>query len=176
MKRIPKPLPAEYAVYYGQYIDAVPENTNILDGLKLFAKETEQRLLLLSEEQLLHRYAADKWSIKDIMLHVVDCERIFLYRALRFSRNDKMALPFFDENEFAKEANADSLPIKKILKEYKTQRAATIAFLANQSTKVLKRTGIASQAAMSVRACAWIIYAHERHHWKVIEEKYLNRH
>lgn len=173
MKRIPKPSPAEYAVYYSTYLDPIPEDTLILDGLKIHAKEYEKRLLALTDRQLTYSYAEGKWTIKDILLHLIDCERIFLYRALRFARNDKMALPFFDENEFAKEGQANQLPIKKLIKEYKTQRAATIAFFSNQSARILKRTGIASQAAMSVRACAWIIYAHEVHHWKVIEEKYL---
>ena len=174
MKFIPKPESTEYAVYYDTYLKHIPADTPVLDGLKEQMKQTEQRLLLLTEEQLLFRYAEGKWSIKDIILHIVDCERVFLYRAMRFARNDKMALPFFDEDAFAKEAEADKLPIKRILKEYKTQRAATLAFFANQSAKILRRTGLASQANMSVRAVAWVLYAHEIHHWKIIQERYLH--
>lgn len=160
-------------MYYSQYVDAIPEDTSILSVLKEEARSFEQFLLGLSEEQLLFRYAEGKWSIKDIVMHLIDCERIFLYRALRFSRNDQTPLPFFEENDYARIAEADKLKIRQILKEYKTQRAATLAFFNNQSQKALKRTGIASQAAMSVRACAWIICAHERHHRRIIEERYI---
>lgn len=173
MKRIPKPEPKEYAVYYSQYVDTIPEDTSILAVLKEEARAFEQFLLGLSEEQLHYRYAEGKWSIKDIVMHLIDCERIFLYRALRFSRNDQTPLPFFEENDYARLAEADKLKIRQILKEYKTQRAATLAFFNNQSQKALKRSGIASQAAMSVRACAWIICAHERHHKRIIHERYV---
>lgn len=173
MKRIPKPKPEEYAVYYNRYIDTISEDTHILKALKEESKEFEKQLLSLSEGKLHYRYAPGKWSIKDILMHLIDCERIFLYRALRFSRNDQTPLPFFEEDQYAMVAEADKLSIRKIVKEYKTQRAATLAFFDNQTQKSLKRTGIASQAAMSVRACAWIICAHERHHRKIMEERYL---
>lgn len=174
MKRIPKPLPTEYAVYYSRYIDQIPETTHILQELKEGAKDFEKQLLSLSEEQLLYRYAEGKWSIKDILQHLIDCERIFMYRALRFSRNDQTPLPFFEEDDYAVAAEADKQSIKNLLKEFKTVRAATLSFFNNQSQKSLKRTGIASQAAMSVRACAWIICAHEKHHRSIMMERYLN--
>lgn len=107
------------------------------------------------------------------MQHIIDCERVFLYRAMRFARNDKSAQPFFDENEFAKAAKASSLPIKKLLKEYKTARQATLAFFDNQNADTLKRAGIAGNTMTTVRAIAWIICGHELHHWNVINEKYL---
>jgi hypothetical protein len=133
----------------------------------------EQKVLSLSDEVLCKPYAPGKWSIKDILMHLTDGERVFLYRAMRFARNDKSPLPFFDENEFAKQVNATAMPIRKILKEYKTTRQATLAFFSNQSAAILKRTGMASNAAMSVRACAWVICGHELHHWHVIQERYL---
>ena len=106
-------------------------------------------------------------------MHLIDGERVFLYRAMRFARNDKSPLPFFDENEFAKQANATAMPIRKILKEYKTTRQATLAFFTNQSAATLKRIGMASNASMSVRACTWIICGHELHHWNIIQDRYL---
>jgi hypothetical protein len=103
----------------------------------------------------------------------MDVERVLMYRALRFSRNDQEPLPFFDENEFIKNAIANKVPIKKLLKEYKLQRQNTIAFFENQTVATLKRTGVASNTNMSVRACAWIICGHEMHHVSIITNRYL---
>ena len=173
MKKIARPIETEYALYYEKFINLVDRERSVLDQLKTNAKEIESKLLSLSTQELETSYEAGKWTIKDIIQHLVDCERVYIYRAMRFARNDKMPLPFFDENEFARQANANLMPIKKILKEYKTARQASIAFFSNQSNLVLKRDGVASQASMSVRACAWIICGHELHHWKMIQEKYL---
>ncbi len=173
MKKIAKPHYTEHAVYYEQYINKIPDDTNVLQLLKTNAKKIEIALLELSEEKLLYAYAEGKWSIKDILQHLIDCERIFVYRAMRFARNDKAPLLFFEEDEYAKQAQANKVPIKKLLKEYKTNRQATLAFFQNQTANTLKRTGIASNATMSVCACAWIICSHEIHHWNVILEKYL---
>ncbi len=174
MKKIAKPERVEHALYYNNYIDLVNENESVLLQLKNNAKLVEALLKTLSNETLNNSYAPEKWSIKDIVLHICDCERVFLYRAMRFSRGDRSALSFFDENEFAKQAKANEMSIKNILKEYKTTRAATLAFFQNQKVASLKRTGIASNASMSVRACAWIICGHEIHHYRFIKSNYLN--
>ncbi|MEQ1552794.1 MAG: DinB family protein [Ferruginibacter sp.] len=173
MKKITKPTQYEHADYYHTYIKLVSENVGVLEQLKNNAKQIETLILSLTEHQLTTAYAKDKWSIKDIVQHIIDCERVFLYRAMRFARNDKSAQPFFDENEFAKAAKASSLPIKKLLKEYKTARQATLAFFDNQNADTLKRAGIAGNTMTTVRAIAWIICGHELHHWNVINEKYL---
>lgn len=172
MKKIAKPSSNEHALYYEKYVQLVDENISVLDTLKSTPKIFEATLLALPEHKLVTPYMPGKWSIKDLMLHLADTELVFLYRAMRFARNDKSPLPFFDENEFANQANANALPIKKILKQYKNIRLASITFFSNQTTATLKRSGTASNAAMSVRACAWIIAGHELHHWKVIQERY----
>lgn len=176
MKKITIPQENEYALYYEKFIVLVNKDKSVLDQLKENARLHEKKLLSLSDEVLSTPYASGKWSIKDIMMHLTDGERVFLYRAMRFARNDQSSLSFFDENEFAKQANATSMSIKNILKEYKTTRAATLAFFSNQSSAILKRTGIASNTPTSVRACAWIICGHELHHWKVIQDRYLGGH
>lgn len=173
MKKISPALENEYAVYYHTYIKQLDPSAHVLKSLKEKVKEIESTLLSLSEAQLCHTYAPGKWTIKDIMMHLVDSERVFLYRAMRFARNDKTPLPFFDENEFAKQAQAGSMSIKKILKEYKSLRMSTLAFFDNQTIATLKRKGIAGSTPTSVRACAWIICGHELHHWEVIKKKYL---
>jgi uncharacterized damage-inducible protein DinB len=173
MKKITEPNHLEYAMYYENYIKKVDKTVSVLDQLKSNAKSTVELIKSLNETQLTYSYAEGKWSIKDIIQHLIDCERVFIYRAMRFARNDKSPLPFFDEDAFAKEANADKLTTSKLLKEFTTTRNATIAFFNNQSASVMKRIGIASNYNMSVRACAWIICGHEIHHMGVIKERYL---
>ncbi|MBL7764882.1 MAG: DinB family protein [Chitinophagaceae bacterium] len=172
MKKITKPEHTEHALYYEQYIKDVPDDISVLDQLKNNARLLEKQLLNLTESQLTVPYAPEKWCIKDVLQHLIDCERIFAYRALRFARKDREPLPFFDENAFAKAACAKDIPLKKLLKEYKTNRAATIALFNNMNAATLKRAGMASNFTMSVRACAWIICGHELHHWKVMKERY----
>jgi uncharacterized damage-inducible protein DinB len=173
MKKITKPTQFEHADYYGSFIQLVDENVSVLDQLKNNSKQIEALLLSLAEPQLTTPYAEGKWCIKDIVQHLVDCERVFVYRAMRFARHDKTAQPFFDENEFAKAAKASSMPIKKLVKEYKTTRQATLAFFNNLTSDTCKRAGIAGNTSTTVRSLAWIICGHELHHWKVIREKYL---
>ena len=173
MKNIAKPTDYEYALYYQDFINLVNAEVPVLKQLKENAKAIEILIKNLPEEILLYSYQNDKWNIKDIVQHLIDVERVFIHRALRFARADKNAQPFFDENKFALEANATKIPIKKILKDYKNVRNATLSFYENVTTASLKKTGIASNSAMSVRACGWIICGHELHHINVIKQKYL---
>jgi uncharacterized damage-inducible protein DinB len=175
MKSIVKPQFMEYARYYEQYLDVVPAELKVLKALKEQAKNLVSLYKAQSEEQLRFAYAEGKWNMKDILMHLIDVERVFVYRAMRFARKDKSPLPFFDENDFAKNAQANNIPLPRLLKEYQSVRAATLAFFNNLQAKQLKETGIAGQASMSVRACVWIIYAHELHHLNIINERYLNR-
>jgi hypothetical protein len=173
MKKITKPNYTEHAMYYEQYVQLVDDKKSVLDQLKANSKWLETAFLTYSEAQLCTPYAPEKWSLKDLLVHIIDCERVFVYRAMRFARNDKTPMPFFDENEFAKEAQANHIPIKKLLKEYKTTRQASIAFFNNLPASFMKRAGIASSFTMSVRACAWIIAGHELHHVAVMKERYF---
>ena len=174
MKKITQPTQFEHADYYGSFIKLVDENTSVLDQLKNNAKQIEGLILSLTELQLTTPYAEGKWTIKDIVQHLIDCERVFVYRAMRFARLDKTAQPFFDENEFAKAAKATAIPIKKLLKEYKTTRQATLSFFNNLSADTCKRAGIAGNTSTTVRALAWIICGHELHHLGVVRERYLS--
>lgn len=173
MKKISKPAFTEFAMYYESYIKLVNDNKSILDQLKTSAKEVTALYKSLTESQLQQGYAAGKWSMKDVLMHLIDVERVFVYRAMRFARLDRTPLPFFDENEFAKNAAADKINTTKLLKEYNANRNLTIAFFNNLSNKQILHTGIASNFTMSVRACGWIILGHELHHRKVITERYL---
>jgi uncharacterized damage-inducible protein DinB len=173
MKKIPKPTDIEYAVYYEPFLQKLPAETHVFKQLKKNASDLKMLLSSLTEQQLTTAYATDKWTIKDILQHLIDFERVLVYRAMSFARNDKRPIPFFDENEYAKQANATNQSIKKLVKDYKAVRQSTLAFFENQTAASLKRTGIASNYTMSVRACAWIICGHELHHINTINEKYL---
>jgi len=174
MKKISKPGINEYAMYYENYLKLVSYDSSVLDQLKTSAKEVTTLYKSLNAAALLTPYAEGKWTLKDVLMHLIDVERVFVYRAMRFARLDKTPLPFFDENEFALQAQADKIPITKLLKEYTANRNTTIAFFNNLTSKQTERTGIASQFTMSVRACAWIIMGHELHHRKIIRERYLH--
>lgn len=172
MKKISKPLPEEHALYYNRYLEQLPPEIHVLDTLKNQMKNTLSLYKKCTPSQLLYKYEPDKWSLKDILMHLIDVERVFLYRAMRFAREDKTPLPFFDEDTYAHKAQADKIPINKLLAEYKATRMAVLTFFNNLTAKQIKLHGIAGNAAMSVRACIWIIYAHEIHHMQVIKEKY----
>jgi hypothetical protein len=175
MKKIAKPSYLEHAVYYEQFVNLVSDKEPVLKQLKNSCKELETIYLSLNEFQLTTAYCNGKWTLKQLLQHLMDVERVLMYRALRFSRNDREPLPFFDENEFIKNAVANDIPIKKLLKEYKLQRHNTIAFFENQTAATLKRMGVASNTNMSVRACAWIICGHELHHKSIIKSRYLEK-
>lgn len=120
-----------------------------------------------------YRYAEGKWTPKDILLHLIDAERIFAYRALRIARNDKTALPGFEENDYVIEANAEERSMESLLEEYFDVRKATISLFLSFSADALKRLGEASGFSVSVRAIGYIILGHEKHHANVIIERYL---
>jgi uncharacterized damage-inducible protein DinB len=173
MKKISKPYFTEFAMYYETYINLIDDTTSILDQLKASAKEITALFKSTDESRLRQPYAEGKWTMKDILMHLMDAERVFVYRAMRFARLDKTPLPFFDENEFAKNADANNINTTKLLKEFNACRNLTIAFFNNLTISQMKVTGIASNFTMSVRACAWIILGHELHHRKIIGERYL---
>lgn len=122
-----------------------------------------------------HEYAYDegKWTIKEVLLHLMDAERIFAYRALRFSRNDKTELQGFDENYYVPESFANSRTMTDLLDEYKKTRQSNLAMFSSFSQDVLARIGIANGSAMSVRALGFTIVGHEKHHCEVVKNRYL---
>ena len=169
---ISRPEPGEYPGELNQYISLVPGN----DLLGYFDTQTLSVVTLactLSEEQLLYRYAEGKWSVKDIFCHLIDCERIYNYRALCIARGDKTALPGFEENDYAKTAHADIRDINDIVDEYKSVRASSIELFKSFDEKILFRSGIANNSARSVRAIGYSLAGHEIHHLNVIKERYL---
>lgn len=167
-----RPAPDEYAQFYASYISLVPDG-DVLESLERQRNDTEKLLGSISEAKAAHRYAPDKWSIKGVVGHVVDSERVFSYRALVIGRGDPTPLPGFDEKSWAQSANFDERELKELVEEYALVRDATLALLRALPEAAWSRRGTANNWPVTVRALAWIIAGHERHHLKVLRERYL---
>ncbi|MBS1830046.1 MAG: DinB family protein [Acidobacteria bacterium] len=166
------PDASEYAVYFGRYISQV-EGNDLFRVLDAEMAKTQSLLAGLSDSQALHRYADGKWSIKEVIGHLIDAERIFAYRALRYARLDKTELHSFEENDFVANARFDSVPLADLLREFALVRQANILFFRQLNDEEWSRTGVANGNRMSVRALAWTIAGHEVHHRRILSERYL---
>ncbi|HEY0428611.1 MAG TPA: DinB family protein [Pyrinomonadaceae bacterium] len=173
MKKIEKPGEDEYAPYTIMYIGLLPDDGLVLQHLQNNLQATIDFILSLPEEKLSICPAAGKWTIKEILVHIIDDERIYAYRALRFARGDSTELPGFEQDVYALESIANERAITDILDELRTVRAATISLFNNFDRKVFTRKGIADRNVMSVRAIAYHIAGHELHHINIIENRYL---
>lgn len=173
MRKIEKPERGEYPVYAAMYIDLLPDDGLVLKHLEDNFKATKELIHSLAEEKLLYRYAPGKWTIKEILVHIIDDERIYSYRALRFARNDKTTLPGFEQDNFASNSNANKRDLKNIFEEYEAVRKATIALFNGLNDESLTRGGTADGSQTTVRALAYHIAGHELHHIRFIKEKYL---
>jgi uncharacterized damage-inducible protein DinB len=169
---IRRPQPGEYDLYYDRYLAGVPDG----DIFQLLERGIEKLAILfeeLTEEQAGYRYAADKWSIKEVVVHLIDVERVFTYRALRFSRNDATPLPGFEQDDFVRESEAAGRTLRALMQEYRAVRAATLALFRGMSEAMLSRSGVANRTEMTVRAVPWILVGHERHHVEILKQRYL---
>jgi uncharacterized damage-inducible protein DinB len=173
MRRIAKPEEGEYAPYAFQYIGLLPDDGLVLEHMLENLEATQELLRSLPEERLLHRYADGKWTIKEIVLHLADDERIYAYRALRFARNDRTELPGFDQDDYTRYAAANDRTLEDLLGELVTVRAATLSLFGGLADEALTRAGVASGNAMSVRAIAYHIAGHEVRHMNIVRGRYL---
>ena len=167
-----RPAAGEYAPYYDRYISRVPDG-DIVSTLAQQVRETLRVMGSVEESRGGHRYAAGKWSIREVIGHMADTERVFAYRAMRFARADATPLPGFDENAFVANARFDSRTIADLAAELEAVRAANVAFFSALDTEEWTRRGVANDNPMSVRAAAWVIAGHERHHLGILRERYL---
>jgi|SRR6516162_257256 len=166
-----RPAPDEYFEYYAKYIERVPES-DLTQRLVAQGAETQQLLQHVTDPQGLHRYATGKWSVKDVLGHVIDCERVFAYRALRIGRGDTTELPGFDENAYAPMARSDLRAMAALRAELAAVRAATVALLDSFDEEAMLRRGTAGGHGISARALFWIIAGHELHHVALLRERY----
>lgn len=162
----------EYAGFYSTYIQAL-ENVHLIEELEISVHELIRFVQNIPMNKFDYRYAEGKWTIKEILQHLIDCERIFSYRALRFSRNDNTPLPGFEENDYVKNTDAVNRSIQDLLTEMAVVRQATLSLFKSFSPEQLLRKGIASGNEISVRAIGFIITGHQKHHQKIFQERYL---
>ena len=172
MRTIEKPRAGEFAPYAAMYIDLLPNDGRVLEHLRENFETTRNHVLSLPEAKLTYRYAAGKWSIKEILVHIVDDERIYAYRALRFARGDRTELPGFEQDGYTRHSRADERDLAGIFEEYEAVRRSTIALFDGLDDAALLRRGVADGTTMSVRAIAYHIAGHELHHLKIMNERY----
>lgn len=162
----------EYAPFYKNYIKALGD-VNLFEVLDSSLEETLKTLQNLPEEKLLFRYDNGKWTIKELVQHIIDAERVLSYRALRFSRNDPSDLQGFDEDWYVGNSNGNERNFEDILEEFTYLRKANISLFNSFSSEMMPMLGTANGSIMSVRALGFIIAGHQMHHLKIIKEKYL---
>jgi hypothetical protein len=169
---VTRPGPDEYGAFYAGYIARVPADADIVALLARQQSETLGRLRAVPESRGSYRYAADKWSVKQVVLHLADTERIMAYRALRIARGDATPLPGFDEKTYAPASGADARTLADLAQELNDVRQASLALFRHLPPEAWQRRGTASGAGVTVRGLAWIIAGHERHHLAVLAERY----
>jgi hypothetical protein len=167
-----RPEPADYPAYFERYIRLVPDG-DILETLARQMEESAAFLAAISDDRARFRYAAGKWSVKEVVGHVIDSERVFAYRGLRFARSDRTPLPGFDENAYVAVAGFDRRPLADLAGELRLVRAASIALFEGLDEAALVRRGLANDREHVARSVPWIIAGHELHHLDVVRKRYL---
>jgi len=166
-----RPEPTDYAPFYAGYIARVPEE-DVLSAIETQSSETQKMLASIDEAAGSFRYAEGKWSVKELFGHLTDAERVFGYRALCISRGDENSLPGFDEQTYVASANFDSWKIGDLAEMYALARRTNIVLFRHLSPEDWNRRGLANNSPVTVRALAYMIVGHERHHLNVLRERY----
>ena len=170
--RTERPASDEFAPYYQGYIDEA-RGPDLIDELERQAVEWATMLKQTPEAQGGYRYASGKWSLREVVLHVIDAERVFGYRLLWFARGSGTELPGFDENAWVPAGGAEQRTVADLAAEFAATRRATIAMIKTLPDDAMQRRGTANGKEISARALAWIIAGHTAHHEKVLKERYL---
>jgi hypothetical protein len=157
--------------WYAGYVRLFGQKT-VMEALQESMDETVALISSMDESKIKYTYEEGKWTVAEVLIHLIDCERIFTYRALRFARNDATPLPGFNENDYAPNSFANSRSLNSILEEYISVRKSSLTFFGNLQNDMWSRTGIANGLVFSVEMIATVIYGHETHHLKVLRERY----
>ena len=173
MNQLTPPTSDEYAEFYAGYIQHATARGDVLAALPKQIDEIQAALGNLTDEQALFRDAPKEWSIKEVMGHLNDVERVFSYRLLRVSRNDATPLPGFEQDDFVREAGFDSHALKDLIQEFEHLRRANILAIHNMSEESTLRVGTASGYPVSARALIYMLVGHVDHHMASLNEKYL---
>lgn len=172
---IERPAESEYAPFYGGYISKI-QGEDVLEILESQSTELRQLASSTTPEREVFRYAPGKWSVREVFGHLIDGERIFGYRAFRIGRGDQTPLPGFDENEYVAASGYDDRDLSSLVEEFSLVRGGNLAILRNLAGDAWARLGTANNHPVSVRALAYIMAGHVRHHLEILQEKYgLNR-
>jgi hypothetical protein len=173
---MPYPSNLEYAPYFQHYIDCVPKNIDIFHGLVDQNNSLQDFFCSIPKVKLDFQYAIGKWTAKEILQHLIDCERVFAYRALSIARGESQNLLGFDENEYATQSFANVRSLHHMLLEFDLLRKSSIALLESFNPQALLRIGIANEQPISANAIAHILLGHCDHHIRVIKSRYLKSH
>jgi len=168
-----RPKPGDYNPYYDRYISLLGDD-DIIVVLKEQIKTSENFLKTFTEEQGNYAYANGKWTVKEVLGHIIDTERIMAFRALAFARNEKQSLPGFEQDDYVAESNFNKRSIVDMINEFRTVRESNINLFKSFDSEMLSRRGTASGSEVTVLALIYIIAGHEKHHIKILKEKYAN--
>jgi len=166
-----RPAKSEYDPYYDRYISLVPDQ-DVLVALDQQLAETLILLRGLSEQHGAFRYGPSKWSVKEVLGHLVDTERIMAYRALRIARNDRTPLSGFEQDDYVKNGGFDQRSVGNLGREFEQVRRATISLFRNLEPEAWERSGVANNVEITVRALAYVIAGHELHHKAILKDRY----
>jgi len=170
--RATKPAKSEYLPYYERYISLVPDG-DVVATLAAQMDDTLAMLRSLPASVATYRYAPDKWSVNEVVGHIIDSERNFAFRALRFARNDAAPVPGFEQDDYVRNATFDAYPLEELASELESVRQSTVFLFKHLEESAWTRRGIANNAEVSVRALAYIIAGHELHHREILAARYL---
>lgn len=166
-----RPLPSDYPEYYQRYVDAVTDD----DVLEVLAEQVDTIMSMftaMDEARTLYRYADGKWSVREVLGHILDSERIFGMRALCIARGEQQSLPGFDENIYVVNALFDERPLESILDEWQALRIANLIMFQSFDDAAWSRVGTANNKSTTVNALAWIIAGHTTHHLNILRDRY----
>jgi hypothetical protein len=163
----------EYHEYYSRYLDLVSDNTELIEGYRKGKKEMIYLINSIPEEKMSFRYQPEKWSISELIQHLIDTERVFMYRCFRIARNDKTELAGFEQDDFVKPSEADLKTKAALLEEFSINRDNSISLLKSLSDKNMSFIGNANGGDASSRSIAFTVLGHDMHHTKIIKERYL---
>ncbi len=172
MSVIQRPAAGEFAPFYAGYVDGVPEG-DVVEILERQGRELAALLGGVSADRGAYRYAPDKWTMQEVVGHITDAERIFTYRAMRIARGDATPLPAFDQDGYVQRGNFGRRTLADLAAEFAAVRAATVALFRAMTDEESRRVGTASNASVTARGLAYIAAGHERHHTRILRERYL---
>ncbi len=167
-----KPLPATYPVHFDAYVKQVAEE-DLIKAIHEQQELIDHYFDSISEEKSMFLYAPGKWTLKEMLQHIIDTERIFTYRALCFARKELQPLPGFEENDYAANSNANARSWKSLCEEMKAVRRSSLLMFENFTDNMLDSSGIANQRPATVKAMGFVMLGHVYHHRNIIEERYL---